>query len=201
MGDRGLLPICEPASPDGEDSSAWLRRYRRVNQPFWSALTSEEWEACTLMSAPRILLTRTLVGIRSAMWRGSARSGKCSWRRTTSTECIASSPKLARAELGSANEHHPKGLALVCEVGWQKPLRDNRNKSRTAAVRAAGLRFVCMCRIRSRRTDLLFSDSQSAGTLSRIHRIPGKSYSVFPGVCVSPPELESRCASAEETCG
>jgi SAM-dependent methyltransferase len=43
--DRGLLLICEPASPDGEDRSAWLRCYELLNQPLWKALTSEEWDA------------------------------------------------------------------------------------------------------------------------------------------------------------
>jgi hypothetical protein len=37
--------MCEPASPDYEDRSAWLRRYERLNQPLWAALTPEEWDA------------------------------------------------------------------------------------------------------------------------------------------------------------
>jgi ubiquinone/menaquinone biosynthesis C-methylase UbiE len=45
VGDRGMFLVCEPASPDGEDRSAWLARYERLNQPLWSALTSEEWVA------------------------------------------------------------------------------------------------------------------------------------------------------------
>jgi hypothetical protein len=36
-GDRGLLLICEPASPDGEDSSTWLRRYEQENRRLWTA--------------------------------------------------------------------------------------------------------------------------------------------------------------------
>ena len=45
LGDRGLFLMCEPASPDGEDRAAWLRRYELLNQPLWSALTSQEWDA------------------------------------------------------------------------------------------------------------------------------------------------------------
>jgi SAM-dependent methyltransferase len=45
VGDHGLFLICEPASPDGEDRSAWLRRYEQVNQPLWTALKPEEWSA------------------------------------------------------------------------------------------------------------------------------------------------------------
>jgi hypothetical protein len=45
LGDRGLLLMCEPASPDGEDRSGWLSRYERLNEPLWTALTPEEWDA------------------------------------------------------------------------------------------------------------------------------------------------------------
>jgi hypothetical protein len=33
------------ASPDGEDRDAWFRRWERQNQPLWTALTTEEYEA------------------------------------------------------------------------------------------------------------------------------------------------------------
>jgi SAM-dependent methyltransferase len=45
VGDGGVFLMCEPASPDDEDRSAWLRRYERLNQPLWTALTPEEWDA------------------------------------------------------------------------------------------------------------------------------------------------------------
>ena len=45
VGDDGVFLMCEPASPDDEDRSAWLRRYERLNQPLWTALTPEEWDA------------------------------------------------------------------------------------------------------------------------------------------------------------
>jgi hypothetical protein len=45
VGDRGLFLVCEPTSPDSEDRQAWLRRYELLNQPLWSALIAEEWEA------------------------------------------------------------------------------------------------------------------------------------------------------------
>jgi ubiquinone/menaquinone biosynthesis C-methylase UbiE len=45
VGDRGLFLIYENASPDGEDRDAWLRRWERENQPLWTALTPEEYEA------------------------------------------------------------------------------------------------------------------------------------------------------------
>jgi ubiquinone/menaquinone biosynthesis C-methylase UbiE len=45
MGACGVFLMCEPASPDDEDRSAWLRRYERLNQPLWTALTPEEWDA------------------------------------------------------------------------------------------------------------------------------------------------------------
>jgi hypothetical protein len=37
--------MCQPASPDGEDRVAWLRRYELLNQPLWNALTPQEWDA------------------------------------------------------------------------------------------------------------------------------------------------------------
>jgi SAM-dependent methyltransferase len=45
VGDRGLFLIYENASPDGEDRDTWLLRWRRQNQPLWTALTPEEYEA------------------------------------------------------------------------------------------------------------------------------------------------------------
>jgi SAM-dependent methyltransferase len=45
LADGGLFLMCEPTSPDGEDRSAWLRRYERLNQPLWAAMTPEEWDA------------------------------------------------------------------------------------------------------------------------------------------------------------
>jgi SAM-dependent methyltransferase len=45
VSDGGLFLMCEPASPDDEDRDAWLRRYERLNQPLWTALTPEEWDA------------------------------------------------------------------------------------------------------------------------------------------------------------
>jgi SAM-dependent methyltransferase len=45
VGDRGLFLIYENASPDREDRDAWLLRWERQNQPLWTALTSEEYEA------------------------------------------------------------------------------------------------------------------------------------------------------------
>ena len=45
VGDSGLFLIYENASPDGEDRDAWLRRWERQNQPLWTALTVEEYEA------------------------------------------------------------------------------------------------------------------------------------------------------------
>jgi ubiquinone/menaquinone biosynthesis C-methylase UbiE len=45
VGDHGLFLMCEPASPDGEDRGAWLRRYELLNQPLWKALTPQEWDA------------------------------------------------------------------------------------------------------------------------------------------------------------
>ena len=45
VGNRGLFLIYEPASPDGEDRDAWLRRCLRQSQPLWPALTVEEYEA------------------------------------------------------------------------------------------------------------------------------------------------------------
>ena len=45
VGDGGLFLMCEPASPDDEDRSAWLHRYERLNQPLWTALRPEEWDA------------------------------------------------------------------------------------------------------------------------------------------------------------
>jgi len=45
VGDRGLFLIYENASPDAEDRDAWLLRWERQNQPLWTALTSQEYEA------------------------------------------------------------------------------------------------------------------------------------------------------------
>jgi len=45
VGDRGLFLIYENASPDGEDRDTWLLRWRRQNQPLWTALTPQEYEA------------------------------------------------------------------------------------------------------------------------------------------------------------
>jgi SAM-dependent methyltransferase len=47
VGDRGLFLIYEPASPDAEDRDAWFLRWERQNQPLWTALTPEEYEAMT----------------------------------------------------------------------------------------------------------------------------------------------------------
>jgi ubiquinone/menaquinone biosynthesis C-methylase UbiE len=46
VGDRGLFLIYENASPDGEDRDAWLRRWDD-QEPWWTALTPEEWDAIT----------------------------------------------------------------------------------------------------------------------------------------------------------
>jgi cyclopropane fatty-acyl-phospholipid synthase-like methyltransferase len=93
VADRGLFLMCEPASPDGEDRGAWLRRYELLNQPLWNALTPQEWDA-------------VMTHVRSAdfpetssQWNalgqeaGSAKCERCSWRRTTSIECIVSEPE------------------------------------------------------------------------------------------------------------
>jgi SAM-dependent methyltransferase len=45
VGDRGLFLIYENASPDGEDRDTWLLRWRRQNEPLWTALTPQEYEA------------------------------------------------------------------------------------------------------------------------------------------------------------
>jgi hypothetical protein len=45
VGDRGLFLIYENASPDGEDRDTWLLRWRRQNQPLWTALTPQEYGA------------------------------------------------------------------------------------------------------------------------------------------------------------
>jgi hypothetical protein len=45
VGDAGLFVVCEPASPDGEDCSAWLDRFERQNRLLWTALTREETDA------------------------------------------------------------------------------------------------------------------------------------------------------------
>jgi hypothetical protein len=45
VGDSGFFLIYETASQDGEDRDAWLRRWERQNQPLWTALTAEEYEA------------------------------------------------------------------------------------------------------------------------------------------------------------
>jgi SAM-dependent methyltransferase len=45
VNDSGLFLIYENASPDGEDRDAWLCRWERQNQPLWTALTIEEYEA------------------------------------------------------------------------------------------------------------------------------------------------------------
>ena len=45
VGDHGLFLIYENASPDAEDRDAWLLRWERQNQPLWTALTPEEYEA------------------------------------------------------------------------------------------------------------------------------------------------------------
>jgi len=47
VGDSGLFLIYEPASTDDEDREAWLLRWERQNQPLWTALTPEEYEAMT----------------------------------------------------------------------------------------------------------------------------------------------------------
>ena len=41
VGDHGLFPINEDASPGGEDRDAWLRRWDR-QKPSWTAFTPEE---------------------------------------------------------------------------------------------------------------------------------------------------------------
>ena len=46
VGNRGLFLIYEPASPDGEDRDAWLRRWDGQKQ-FWTVFTPEEWDAIT----------------------------------------------------------------------------------------------------------------------------------------------------------
>jgi hypothetical protein len=46
VGDKGVLLIYENASPDGEDRNNWLRRWDD-QKPFWTALTTEEWDAMT----------------------------------------------------------------------------------------------------------------------------------------------------------
>jgi SAM-dependent methyltransferase len=45
VGDRGLFLIYENASPDGEGRDTWLLRWRLQNQPLWTALTPQEYEA------------------------------------------------------------------------------------------------------------------------------------------------------------
>ena len=45
VGDRGLFLIYEPTSPGAEDRDAWLLRWERQNQPLWTALVPEEYEA------------------------------------------------------------------------------------------------------------------------------------------------------------
>jgi SAM-dependent methyltransferase len=47
LGDRGLFLIYENASPDSENRDAWLSRWSR-NQPLWTALRPEEYEAATV---------------------------------------------------------------------------------------------------------------------------------------------------------
>jgi SAM-dependent methyltransferase len=44
LDDRGLFLIYENASPDGGDRDTWLLRFSQ-NQPLWTALTPEEYEA------------------------------------------------------------------------------------------------------------------------------------------------------------
>lgn len=44
LDDRGLFLIYENAFPDGEDRDTWLLRFSQ-NQPLWTALTPEEYEA------------------------------------------------------------------------------------------------------------------------------------------------------------
>ena len=43
VGERGLLLIYEPASPDGEDRAGWMRRWDE-QQPAWTAYTSAAWD-------------------------------------------------------------------------------------------------------------------------------------------------------------
>jgi SAM-dependent methyltransferase len=45
VGDNGLFLIYENASPDAEDRDAYLLRWEHQNQPLWTALTPEEYEA------------------------------------------------------------------------------------------------------------------------------------------------------------
>jgi Methyltransferase domain len=43
VGERGLLMIYEPASPDGEDRAGWMRRWDE-QQPVWTAYKPAEWD-------------------------------------------------------------------------------------------------------------------------------------------------------------
>ena len=43
VGERGLLLIYEPASPDGEDRAGWMRRWDQ-QQPAWTAYPPAAWD-------------------------------------------------------------------------------------------------------------------------------------------------------------
>jgi SAM-dependent methyltransferase len=44
VGERGLLLLYEPASPDGEDRAGWLRRWD-AQRPAWTAYAPADWDA------------------------------------------------------------------------------------------------------------------------------------------------------------
>ena len=46
VGDRGLLIVYEPTSPDGETRADWLRRWD-AQRPSWTAYTPADWDAIT----------------------------------------------------------------------------------------------------------------------------------------------------------
>src|SRR5271166_3095495 len=87
VGDRGLFLIYENASPDAEDRDAWLRRWERQNQPLWTALTPEEYEAMRAHVRANDFPRQLPGGIRWAAKPGSAGCGNCSSRPRTSSGC------------------------------------------------------------------------------------------------------------------
>jgi SAM-dependent methyltransferase len=44
VGERGVLLLYEPASPDGEDRAGWLRRWD-AQRPAWTAYAPADWDA------------------------------------------------------------------------------------------------------------------------------------------------------------
>jgi len=44
VGTGGIFMLYEPARRPGEDRTAWLDRFQRINKPLWNVLTVAEWD-------------------------------------------------------------------------------------------------------------------------------------------------------------